>query len=78
MKVLKNWTFLIENELKKLWKQQSILYLLEVSPLLDIGNVFQSLYGHKLSLVHTRQIQVTLVDLPQSALSKFLHEMHRR
>lgn len=59
------------NEVKK------HLYLLEVAPLLDAGNVFQSLNGHELSLVHARQVQVTLVDLPQRALPQLLHESHR-
>lgn len=54
------------------------MYLLEVAPLLGTGGVLQGLYGHELSLIHARQIQVTLVDLPQSALPQLLHEPHSR
>lgn len=39
-------------------------YLLEVSPQLDIGDILQGFYGHEVGLVHARQIQVSLVDLP--------------
>lgn len=62
----------------KHWKQRSTLYLLEVAPVLATGDILQGLYGHKLRLVHARQIQVTLVDLPQRALSELLHETHSR
>lgn len=48
----------------KAWRQRSILYLLQVAPLLGIGDILQGLYGHELCLVHARQIQVTLVYLP--------------
>lgn len=48
----------------QLRREESLLYLLEVDPLLWIGNILQGLYGHELCLVHARQIQVTLVDLP--------------
>ncbi len=48
----------------KLQRQSPILYLLEVAPLLSTGNILQGLYSHQLCLVHARQIQVTLVDLP--------------
>lgn len=51
---------------------------MEVAPLLTTGDVLQGLYGYKLCLIHARQIQVALVDLPYSTLSKLLHETHSR
>lgn len=51
-------------------------HLLEVAPLLVAGRVLQGLNGHQLSLLHTWQVQVTFVDLPQGTIAQLLHEAH--
>lgn len=58
----------------ELCKYRSLL--LEFVPLLWAGEVLQSLDGHKLSMLHTWQVQVTFVDFTKGALTQLLHETY--